>query len=771
MRQPFYQRLYFFFLRKFRRIFRALRVKKVYYNITRYPLVISPNLGLPAMVPVEKGVVKVVMGCVREAPRRIRRYFTARGAFKFRNVHTRELHAGKVVAVKPHKVGRYSYLRSVSLRNIFGPRDLFYTIKIQVPPAVDVTPPRRFALYDLIYTNPNGNEQVNYHSVCLTTQDWENFSFVQLSDVHVAKRNDEIFDIIASRAYGSVDPTISLETYFARDDNEIFFNPRLRRVLEYMEFLNRANNFNNNLRQTISLLNREARQGRLDFIVMTGDLVDFVRVRLLGGRFPGLKNNWEFLQRLLIGQEDGEELEVPVFTVVGNHDFRVNSYAITGFTYLDFAAEFRSFRLTRAESRHYRPLMLRNPLRANSKALVEYHRRFNPKLDFFLHLGNYHFLFYNSGYDSFVGEHSFTDIIGGNPDTSGLLNLQLAWFKRYVQRAVMRDDHTIVLMHAPPVSYAIKYALAELNQESRQEQGLPAALDASLREDIGTINNNRREFILATLGEDTGKRVDMVLTGHVHRPAEYHPERLPGGPDLDPRYRYHVFADAYSRNLENLGGDPAAVDAFWEETKPLYLSACALGPANSHVPSGRVPAYRCFTIRDGRVTSTRNVPVRADPFILLSVPHNATLEVLWRNTRKEHKQGFSGHVLVDIANADFVVASHLLCEVEIRFRGRGITTHPLEEDFKVVSTVGSPGPVKRYARTKGKKRLAIVRVLKNVTGFEITFAGEVHYGKGLFKALTGIILRVRVLGTVKVGAHQWKIVGDELEVRKFGLVY
>ena len=53
-----------------------------------------------------------------------------------------------------------------------------------------------FLMFDLAYKLKIENERVNYHSVVVSKNKWEDFVFVQATDLHVADRNDNIYEII-----------------------------------------------------------------------------------------------------------------------------------------------------------------------------------------------------------------------------------------------------------------------------------------------------------------------------------------------------------------------------------------------------------------------------------------------------------------------------------------------------------------------------------------------------------------------------------------------
>ncbi|MFI5107268.1 MAG: metallophosphoesterase family protein [Terriglobales bacterium] len=81
-------------------------------------------------------------------------------------------------------------------------------------------------------------------------------------------------------------------------------------------------NFNTRLRDFIKWANQEADEGRLDFVFMLGDLVDFCRTGLFD-RTPD-DSNWSALIEILTDQQG---LRVPIFTTTGNHDWRTFPYS------------------------------------------------------------------------------------------------------------------------------------------------------------------------------------------------------------------------------------------------------------------------------------------------------------------------------------------------------------------------------------------------------------------------------------------------------------
>ncbi|MDD5435861.1 MAG: metallophosphoesterase, partial [Nitrospira sp.] len=129
-----------------------------------------------------------------------------------------------------------------------------------------------------------------------------NCNFIHITDLHVAKRNDEILDEV-------------LKVRCRRDREEIKGS--------YI-------NFNDNLRKFIGKANEMADNGGLDFVVVTGDLVDFAFLGWEDEVNPD-ENNWKTFINIITGsgKESGRGnpgLKVALFTSTGNHDWRMHPY-------------------------------------------------------------------------------------------------------------------------------------------------------------------------------------------------------------------------------------------------------------------------------------------------------------------------------------------------------------------------------------------------------------------------------------------------------------
>lgn len=193
---------------------------------------------------------------------------------------------------------------------VFGEHTRYYGIKASIN--VDdfnallrqINGNYRPCLYDLVYRDSSKKwERINYHSVQFVENFTNKFTFVHTTDLHTATRNDEILDEVV----------------------KVKNKERSRGKIEKSYI-----NFNDYFRKFINEANRMADAGGLDFIVITGDLVDFA--------FHGWEdevnwdeNNWKTFMNILIGAGKEKErnnigLKVAAFTSTGNHDWRLHPY-------------------------------------------------------------------------------------------------------------------------------------------------------------------------------------------------------------------------------------------------------------------------------------------------------------------------------------------------------------------------------------------------------------------------------------------------------------
>jgi hypothetical protein len=157
-------------------------------------------------------------------------------------------------------------------------------------------------LYDLVFRRPGDGRvlRMKPHTVYAKTS-WTNFGVLHATDIHVARRVDG----------------------FARTLRDAGRPESARELV----------NFNDALRDLIRYANRLHAEGRLDLIMATGDVVDYL---FEADDHPRKGGNFEYFRRILLGQfaypdrpdEPVEELRVPIFTTLGNHDYRRDPYTL-----------------------------------------------------------------------------------------------------------------------------------------------------------------------------------------------------------------------------------------------------------------------------------------------------------------------------------------------------------------------------------------------------------------------------------------------------------
>ena len=139
---------------------------------------------------------------------------------------------------------------------------------------------------------------------------------------------------------------------------------------------------------------------------MTGDLIDYLNIARGNYQY---KNNFLVFLDILLGKNKGldkapflgsdnefvnnREILVPIFTTIGNHDYRRNHYGVK------FGQLHKIFGLTHSDVKGYYDIKFFNyftVLRASDRYLKDYFRYINPNLNFNLRIGNnYNFIFQN----------------------------------------------------------------------------------------------------------------------------------------------------------------------------------------------------------------------------------------------------------------------------------------------------------------------------------------------------------------------------------------
>ncbi len=316
-----------------------------------------------------------------------------------------------------------------------------------------LTSVKQNTLYDIILKFPGRSHSIAPHSLYFK-DNWEDFKFIHATDVHVSKRLDGF---------------------------RKFFSDRTMH-----DAVRSFNNFNDNFREFIQYANKLHKQGLIDFVVLTGDLVDYVFED--GGKHYH-NNNFVYFEKIvrgLTGKPDkvqNDELLVPIFTSLGNHDYRIRPYYPL-FT-VDIQApasnrtmeQFGSMNITRDEakilSEHHLGIKemissdtaveMIKPDRENRDGNLNYYfNAINRDASYEVKLGRHSIIMIDGKWDAgtiegtwdaivyFLGfkgeaEDNFAD---GSPDSVGFNGAELSM----ISKALQKDGLAIICMHAPAIN-------------------------------------------------------------------------------------------------------------------------------------------------------------------------------------------------------------------------------------------------------------------------------------------------------------------------------
>jgi hypothetical protein len=212
-----------------------------------------------------------------------------------------------------------------SLRPVLAPGNLSDSIPLETSDAVTLPERSDFAfamaqdvrssvstklgnrtLYDIELVLDGISTVISPHAL-YAQDEWENFGIIHATDLHVSRRTDLFRKVLRD---AGLDESV---TAFV--------------------------NYNNGTRDLIRYANKLHDEGLVDLIIATGDLIDYVYENdddKTGG------GNFEFFMKLITGdvrrpkgepqpidgEPQDEPLRVPIYTTLGNHDYRVNPYEL-----------------------------------------------------------------------------------------------------------------------------------------------------------------------------------------------------------------------------------------------------------------------------------------------------------------------------------------------------------------------------------------------------------------------------------------------------------
>ncbi|MHA2289007.1 MAG: metallophosphoesterase, partial [Promethearchaeota archaeon] len=441
-------------------------------------------------------------------------------------------------------------------KDVFGRRDQLYRVKLEIRDILTVekllkNSNRELLLFDIVHDVPNLSEnKVNYHSIAIFDKEWKDFSFIHATDFHIARRNDFIIHYLRGSVRSKLKRFSNKAKKLSKIDNFILtrdfdFKEEFQED-RYDELRFAKYNFNYTLRKLIEFANDRVSEKNLDFMFMTGDLIDYLNIARGNYQY---KNNFQVFLDILLGRNKGlsnppylesddefinkQEIMVPIFTTIGNHDYRKEHYGMR------FGQLHKIFGMTHSDVKGYYDIKFFNyftALRSNDKYLKDYFRYINPNLNFNLTIGNnYSFIFLDTGQDSLADMHDF---LKGGPSTKGIKEYQVDLLRAYIR--IAHNKKICVAMHTPPISpnlssYKRRKYKKKLNIKNRPlkwsdfyERNLrryygTGQLDKILNLKYQTIMYNWSTLLKIFTGSDKiiQRKVDIIMCGHTHTLKEY----------------------------------------------------------------------------------------------------------------------------------------------------------------------------------------------------------------------------------------------------------
>lgn len=409
---------------------------------------------------------------------------------------------------------------------------------------------RTYLMFDLVQDFPDRDANIQracYHALVARRKSWQNLNIAHVTDLHVARRYDEILGMLAKE----LDITAG-KPYISGLAIKKKVQAELHEEYEYDKndpLIRRYQNPNNKLRQFIIWANNAAAREKLDVVFITGDNIDYCLKEHghehgeKGENYELYDTNWDIFLRILLNQPIEyrpdcqpknivyhEEIAVPIFTITGNHDVRVNGYALTATKF------YRYFGMTALEAKLYSDPVKTSEIKAlhlDKYCLKPYYQYINPFDDYFLKFGDRLFIFLNSGSDSFL---SVKSLIMANPASTGFKNTQIRFATNVLNRYAIENDGRKVffISHGPLLNPAFKRAIIQ-NKFRRmlpRRWLLPEFYKESNLKRFGVTNGDigkRLDFFFGTITKNwisimrlMQKHRMISLHGHTHLLREFH---------------------------------------------------------------------------------------------------------------------------------------------------------------------------------------------------------------------------------------------------------
>ena len=514
---------------------------------------------------------------------------------------------------------------------VFGGLNKFYRVNIEFTLSKEVLKflkLRQFVMFDI----NSGDDRINYHSLVISKQKWKDFTFIHATDLHVAERNDRIYGIVKNWTQSSLKEGV--DDFIKTVKKKLKISTKKKTPEKVLSEIRtplrlRLINPNNQFRKFIKISNRNVYRNELDFIVLTGDLIDYTVLSKLSKKIRKIPNfkyentNWQVFKNIILntsseekqkGVKRGEELNCPIFTTLGNHDYRPFHYDLT------WGEMYKKIGLNASEAIALNELFSASPISAITKsslALKGYLSEINSFYDFSLSLGNNLFIILNSGSDSF---RNLRDLLKGHPSVTGVSYKQIKYLENLINTKVNGDTNTFLFLHGPPVNTGVKKFKFNLfekkgarfikNKISEFKESLIKKLEkplSSARVDrlfnvkFGGVSSNWEKLI-----EFCKNFTVMTLCGHTHDNQEFRlgdPGEIRSSVYDAPPFRLKKIenpAAIYYDNYSEIFTDTKSI----KNNGPFVVQTPALGLGSYKHPE-KAGAYREVTVKGGNVASFR----------------------------------------------------------------------------------------------------------------------------------------------------------------------
>lgn len=504
---------------------------------------------------------------------------------------------------------------------LYGPKSKYFLAKVSfkftdlLKKTIQM---KGYILCDLIQSYPEEENlrRTNYHSVCLTNQTWENCTIIQASDLHIAKRNDEVLTFLLR----GFDKSLSKRILAVYD----FFTGNYKDTIE-----DRFVNPNNNLRLFIRLMNKLHASGKVDVIIFTGDIIDFC-VRSDGGdnvtSFDMQNTNWNIFYKILLNQEltfrsdvnpeyiyPGEELLVPIFTATGNHDYRCYHYDFR------WGPLHKVLNVRPLEIMHYNDVVPANPITSlyvNRKTMLAYSQYFNPNQNYYIQLGDHTLLVMDTEYDS---AKATKDLFMGGPAARGFSDEQVQFMRNVLKHKPKPRGVRMAFFHAPVINPPPFSFLSRKLRRMYEERGFDD-IDDFKEGDLykKTHGEERRAdlyipFNHGSISTNWDKSLRLlhdsrfyVFNGHTHDFKEFRTEDTDTESEItqsnyfvvrkNVRVPAAIYMDDYTIKYKNSG--------WFHKNMPFHVQTPSLG-VGRYGETNLTGGFRIIKIRDNKMDSFR----------------------------------------------------------------------------------------------------------------------------------------------------------------------